>query len=148
MVASPLLLVSEPQFDATLADLIDAYGAKGHPTIRFTSFSSAVRSLDPATCDDITSAHLQAYVYEGLYTYDYLARPVRVVPQLAAKLPTVSDDGLTVTIPIRTGAFYARHRCFGTDADGEPAARPGCCGNCGGACRLSSRTPLPNSTPA
>lgn len=129
MVASPLLLISPPRIDAVTSGVVVGYDGQGgpiithDPVVRFTSFSSAVRSLDPATCDDITSAYLQAHFYEGLYTYDYLARPVRLAPLLAAELPSLSDDRLTMTVRIRPDVLYARHRCFGVGENDPPATR-------------------------
>ena len=129
MVVSPLLLVSPVEIDAVVSGVVVGYDTAGDPIVardpivRFTSLSSAARSLDPATCDDITSAHLQAHVYEGLYAYDYLARPVRLMPLLASDLPLLSADGLTMTIRIKPDVVYARHDCFGFDANGRQATR-------------------------
>ncbi|MBT8340709.1 MAG: hypothetical protein HKP58_15315 [Desulfatitalea sp.] len=76
-------------------------------------YSAAVKSIDPATAGDTSSAAIQANMYESLYTYHFLKRPLEVVAQLAAAMPRVSDDGLTVTIPIKAGVTYHRNPCFG-----------------------------------
>ncbi len=59
------------------------------------TYPADVKSIDPATCGDDMSSTIQGNVYEGLYTYHYLKRPLEVVPQLAAALPGISPDGLT-----------------------------------------------------
>jgi len=57
----------------------------GAPGVVYNAIYSAdVKSLDPATCGDVTSSTIQANFYEGLYTYHYLKRPVEVVEQLAS----------------------------------------------------------------
>jgi ABC-type transport system substrate-binding protein len=93
--------------------------------VRYDLYGSAVRSIDPATCGDTTSSNFQGNVYEGLYTYHFLKRPAHssVIPQLAAKMPTVSEDQLTYTIPLKQGVLYHRNPCFGLDANGDPATR-------------------------
>jgi len=107
LVFAPVLLLSLKQADNYDSRVVyhGSYGAK-------------VRSIDPATCGDTTSAAIQGNIYEGLFGYHYLKRPVELVPQLAEQLPTISQDGLTFTVRIRPGVRYARNRCFGLEADG------------------------------
>jgi ABC-type transport system substrate-binding protein len=94
----------------------------GAPGVVYNAIYSAdVKSLDPATCGDVTSSTIQANFYEGLYTYHYLKRPVEVVEQLASGMPQVSADGLTYTIRLKKGILYHRNPCFGKD----PAGRHG-----------------------
>jgi oligopeptide transport system substrate-binding protein len=94
-----------------------------NPTIRFDSYRAKVSSIDPVTCGDTTSAMVQGYIYEGLYTYHYLKRPLELEPLLADAMPTVSDDGLVYTIPIRRGVMFSRNPCFGEDTHGRWATR-------------------------
>ncbi len=93
--------------------------------VRYDLYGSAVRSIDPATCGDTTSSSFQGNVYEGLYTYHFLKRPAHasVIPQLAEEMPTVSEDQLTYTIPLKKGVVYHRNPCFGLDANGDPTTR-------------------------
>ena len=65
--------------------------------VRFDTYGSPVRSVDPVTCGDTTSSTFVSNVFEGLYTYHFLKRPAHssVIPLLAADdqaKPT--DDGL------------------------------------------------------
>jgi len=98
----------------------DEYAGK---SVLWNSYGSQVRSLDPATCGDTTSSGIQGNIFEGLYTYHFLKRPVEVEPDLADGMPEVSEDGLTYTIRILPGVKYHRNSCFGPDAN-DPA-RPG-----------------------
>ncbi len=74
--------------------------------------TSRIRSLDPARAGDVASAMAVGKIYETLLEYHYLDRPYRVVPALAADLPTVSDDGLTYTVRIRAGVYFQDDPCF------------------------------------
>ncbi len=91
-----------------------------HPEgmLSWNTYGSAVKSIDPATAGDVTSAGIQANIYESLYAYHYLKRPVEVEPQLAAAMPEVSADGLVYTIRIKPGVRYHRNACFGPDPSG------------------------------
>jgi ABC-type transport system substrate-binding protein len=91
--------------------------------VSYGLYGAKVKSIDPATCGDTTSSSIQGSVYESLYTYHYLKRPLEVIPQLAATLPEVSADGLTYTIALKKGVKYARNACFGFDPDGRAATR-------------------------
>lgn len=91
--------------------------------VSYSTYGSKVRSMDPATSGDTTSTSFQAEIFEGLYAYHYLKRPVEVIPQLAAAMPVVSDDKLTYTIRLKEGVLYQRNPCFGFDVDGRPATR-------------------------
>ncbi len=112
LVLSPLFLLDKPD-DARYAGKI----------VSFDTYGAEIKSLDPATCGDTTSSSIQANIYEGLYCYHYLKRPVEVIPQLAAAMPEVSADGLTYTIRLKPGVKYARNPCFGRDGQGRPLTR-------------------------
>ena len=106
LVASPFLLLDADK------------PVEGGGVIAHNIYSSKVRSIDPATCGDVMSSSIQANFWEGLYSYHYLKRsPVEVIPQLAAELPEISEDGLTYTIKLRKGVKYSRNKCFGLDPD-------------------------------
>ena len=100
----------------------DKQGGQRRTILRQT-FGSQIRSLDPATCGDTTSARFLAHFYEGLYDYHYLKRPVTLTPLLAAAMPKVSDDGLTYTIKIKKGLKYSRNPCFGWNENGKLPVR-------------------------
>ncbi len=83
--------------------------------VGYNVYGSKVKSVDPGTCGDTTSAGIQGSIYEGLYCYHYLARPIEVIPLLAEGMPKVSKDGLTYTIKLKKGVKYSRNPCFGRD---------------------------------
>ncbi|HEX5993532.1 MAG TPA: ABC transporter substrate-binding protein, partial [Jiangellales bacterium] len=69
-------------------------------------------ALDPTTARTLVGRTVFTSICEKLYDIN---DKLEIVPQLAAELPEVSDDGLTVTIPLRTGVTFAD----GTDLDAD-----------------------------
>ncbi|MCL2701462.1 MAG: ABC transporter substrate-binding protein [Phycisphaerae bacterium] len=118
LFAAPYWLVKHQNMDMVEKAVPDFDAQPRRPIMLYDSYSSRVNSMDPATCGDTTSAGVQANFYEGLYTYHYLKRPVEIVPQLAADIPQVSEDGLTWTIPLKRGVLYRRNEAFGYDVVG------------------------------
>ncbi|MDD5706527.1 MAG: ABC transporter substrate-binding protein [Kiritimatiellae bacterium] len=93
------------------------------PTV-FRRTIERVASLDPAEAASAYAARSVALVYETLLEYDYVARPYRLIPGLAASLPEISADGLTYTVRISPEARFAPDLCFGRDEQGQPRGRP------------------------
>ena len=75
------------------------------------ALSAEPDKLDPTLSRSLYSRYVFHTMCEKLYDVDPDAK---IVPQLATALPTISDDGLTVTIPLREGVKFA---------DGTPARR-------------------------
>ena len=75
-------------------------------------FPVAETGFDPAGTQDLYSAHVHNSIFEGLYTYDYLASPAKLVPRTAVGLPEVSADGLTYTFKIQKGIYFAKDPVF------------------------------------
>lgn len=80
-------------------------------TLNF-AVAAEIKTLDPISVDDIYSSQAVALVYEGLYSYHLLKRPLVVEPSLAEALPTTSKDGLTYTIKIKPGVKFQDDPCF------------------------------------
>ncbi|WP_431877886.1 ABC transporter substrate-binding protein [Amycolatopsis sacchari] len=66
--------------------------------------SSEPDRLDPTTSSSLYTRYVMSTICEKLYDLDASST---VVPQLATALPTISPDGLTVTIGVRTGIVFA-----------------------------------------
>jgi ABC-type transport system substrate-binding protein len=73
----------------------------------------AESGFDPAQISDASSRMITANIFEAPLTYDYLARPARLVPQTAAALPAISDDFTRFTFRIRPGIHFADDPAFG-----------------------------------
>ena len=60
-----------------------------------------VPSFDPSGPTNTSAAVVEELIFDRLLTYDYLARPAKLVPMLAETMPVVSDEGRTWTVKIR-----------------------------------------------
>ncbi|MFT5211625.1 MAG: oligopeptide transport system substrate-binding protein [Flavobacterium sp.] len=76
------------------------------------SLNGAPSSLDPVNAATVYANHIVTNIYDTLYRYKYLARPYAIAPNLAVAMPDVSNDGLTYTIKIKKGVFYADDPAF------------------------------------
>ena len=76
-------------------------------------FPAAETGFDPAAVHDLYSATLLQGIFETLYTYDYLARPAKVVPLTAEGMPQVTEGGRTWTLKLRKGIRFADDAAFG-----------------------------------
>lgn len=75
--------------------------------------SSEPDRLDPTTSTSLYTRYVMSTICEKLYDLDASGE---IVPQLATELPTISPDGLTVTIPVRTGITFADGTPFDANA--------------------------------
>ena len=69
-------------------------------------------TMDPPGAFDEKSEQVQRQVYGTLLTYAYLERPYKLVPDLAAAMPTLSADRLTYTFHLRPGVRFHDNPCF------------------------------------
>jgi oligopeptide transport system substrate-binding protein len=69
-------------------------------------FPAAETGFDPAGVQDLYSATIEQAVFETLLTYDYLARPSKLVPLTAEALPEIADNGKTYTLHVRKGIYF------------------------------------------
>lgn len=77
------------------------------------ALSAEPDALDPTTSRSLYSRYVFNSMCEKLYDLD---QDTKVVPQLASDLPQISPDGLTVTIPLRTGVKFADGTPFDAEA--------------------------------
>jgi ABC-type transport system substrate-binding protein len=102
-MASCLVLAAGPACAAT---------AGATPKVLRYALLSDATSLDPVASSDIYSQEVVGSIVEPLYRFDFLARPVKVRPQLAAALPEASADFRQYTIRLQPGVFYADDPAF------------------------------------
>ncbi len=76
------------------------------------AFSVAETGFDPQAAGDIYSQYVNRAIFDSLYRYDYLARPYRIVPAVAAAMPEVSADGKTYTIRVKPGIYFSDDPAF------------------------------------
>ena len=75
-------------------------------------FLAAETNFDPVFVSDLYSNSVTMEIFEAPLTYDFLARPMKLKPQVAEAMPEVSADGLTYTIRLRKGVFYSDDPVF------------------------------------
>jgi ABC-type transport system substrate-binding protein len=68
--------------------------------------------FDPAGATNTSAAGVEELIFDRLLTYDYLARPAKLVPMLAEALPRTSGDGRTWTVRLRKGIAFASDPAF------------------------------------
>ncbi len=76
------------------------------------AFEVAETGFDPQAINDNYSFMVCDSIFDALYTYDYFARPPRLIPNTAAELPEITDGGRTFTIKVRPGIFFADDPAF------------------------------------
>jgi ABC-type transport system substrate-binding protein len=76
------------------------------------AFTIAETSFDPAFASDAASDGVIANVFEAMLDYDYLARPVKLVPRTLEALPTVEDGGRTYVVRLRKGIHFTPDPAF------------------------------------
>ena len=70
------------------------------------AFPVAETGFDPQAASDLYSNHVNRAIFDTAYTYDYLARPFKLVPNTAVALPHISADGLVWTFRIKPGIYF------------------------------------------
>jgi ABC-type transport system substrate-binding protein len=76
------------------------------------AFKVAETGFDPAKISDLYSRTVTPHIFEALYAFDPLSRPVKIKPQTAAAMPEVSSDFRTWTIKIQPGIYFADDEAF------------------------------------
>jgi ABC-type transport system substrate-binding protein len=76
------------------------------------SFTTAETGFDPQRIDDRYSVGICENLFEPLLTYDYLARPVKLVPLVAEAVPEPEEKGTRYTFRIRPGILFADDAAF------------------------------------
>src|SRR5438552_8843437 len=75
------------------------------------TFQAGETGFDPVRVHDYYSGHVLEAVFDTLLTYDYLARPAKLVPS-AAEMPEISADGKTYTFRIKKGIYFTDDAAF------------------------------------
>jgi ABC-type transport system substrate-binding protein len=76
------------------------------------SFPAAETGFDPVRVSDLYSNIVNEAIFERLLTYDYLARPAKLVPMTAESMPEVSDGGRTYIVHLKRGIYFAPDPAF------------------------------------
>jgi oligopeptide transport system substrate-binding protein len=74
--------------------------------------TGAEMSLDPQFSADAGSDGIIDHIYESMLDYDYLVRPMKLVPRTLEAMPTVSDDGATFVFRFKRGIYFTPDPAF------------------------------------
>jgi len=88
-----------------------SHAADMSKTLRVT-FQVAETGFDPTRTSDYYSGMVIEAIYDRLLTYDYLARPSKLVPLAAESLPLITDNGKTYTFKIKKGIYFTPDPAF------------------------------------
>jgi oligopeptide transport system substrate-binding protein len=78
----------------------------------YVSLKQAESDLDCVVREDLYSSIVCEGIFEPLLQYDYLARPVKLIPNTAAAMPEITDNGTTYTYKIKPGIYFHTDGAF------------------------------------
>ncbi|WP_083498013.1 MULTISPECIES: ABC transporter substrate-binding protein [Legionella] len=103
--------------------------------IYYSSFNEQPKTLDPARSYSSNEYQFTMQIYEPVLSYDYFARPYKVVPLIATTMPDIRyldkysrpltiQDGAEIaytvyTIHIKPGVFFQPHPALAKDEKGN-----------------------------
>jgi len=76
------------------------------------AFERAETTFDPQKTSDVYSNFVESAIFETPLDYDYLARPLRLVPATLAAMPEISADGKTYTLRVKPGIYFTDDPAF------------------------------------
>jgi oligopeptide transport system substrate-binding protein len=80
-------------------------------TVRL-AFRAIETGFDPQRIEDRYSVGICENIFESLLTYDWLARPVKLAPQVVEKVPEGEEGGTRFTFRIKPGIYFADDPVF------------------------------------
>ena len=99
---------------ASLAGVRAAAQAPAVPARKVLRYAMRIAEtgFDPAQISDLYSNTLAASMFDALYEYEFLARPVRIRPRTAAGMPEASADFKTFLVRVRPGIYFSDDPAF------------------------------------
>ncbi len=76
------------------------------------AFLIAETGFDPQAASDVYSNYVNRVMFDTVFRYDYVARPHRIIPNTAAAMPEMADNGRTWTIRIKPGTYFTDDPAF------------------------------------
>ena len=93
------------------ASVSSAFAATEKKTLRI-AFRSAETGFDPQRIEDRYSVGICENIFESFLTYDWLARPVKLAPQVVESVPEPEEGSTRFTFRIKPGIFFADDPAF------------------------------------
>ncbi|HEX5128641.1 MAG TPA: ABC transporter substrate-binding protein, partial [Usitatibacter sp.] len=82
-----------------------------HKLYRY-AFNVAETTFDPAEVSDLYSSTLMANLFDAPLAYDYLARPLKLVPNTLEAMPEVTEQGTLYRMRVKPGIYFADDPAF------------------------------------
>lgn len=76
------------------------------------AFPVGATGFDPAKVSDTYSNAVVGNIFDTLLTFDYLARPIKIVPNVIEAMPTITNEGKTYTFKIKPGIYFSDDPAF------------------------------------
>lgn len=83
-----------------------------HEKVLHLALPHAEAGFDPARSSGAGSREVIAAIMEPLLTFDYLARPVKLVPLTAEEVPKPLDQGRRYVVRVKKGIYFTPDRAF------------------------------------
>jgi ABC-type transport system substrate-binding protein len=90
---------------------LPASAADSNKVFRY-AFEIAETSFDAHQISDVYSNIVNDSIFDAPLGYDYLARPAKVIPKTLVAMPEISADGLTYTLRVKPGIYFADDPAF------------------------------------
>jgi len=90
---------------------VSAWAADPGKVLRI-AFPVAETGFDPVRVSDLYSNIVNEAIFERLLTYDYMARPAKLVPMTAEAMPEITDGGRTYVLHLKRGIYFAPDPVF------------------------------------
>jgi ABC-type transport system substrate-binding protein len=103
--------IAIPLFIGLCLATSSGHAADPNKVIRF-AFQSAETRFDPGAEADQVSLSICENIFESLLKYDYFARPVKLVPNTAERMPEVLNNGATYVIRVKHGIYFTPDQAF------------------------------------
>lgn len=94
-----------------LAAAVPAAAADPAKVFRF-AFPIAETGFDPAELSDLYSGNVIANIFDPPLEYDYVARPIKLVPNTLAAMPEITENGTLYTMRVKPGIHFADDPAF------------------------------------
>ncbi len=88
------------------------YAPDKNKVIRY-AFEVAETGMDPHKVSDVYSTIVHNAIFDTPIRYDYLARPLKAVPNTLESFPEISADFKTYTLRVKPGIYFADDPVFG-----------------------------------
>jgi ABC-type transport system substrate-binding protein len=111
-LAAPCIAAPAAVAPANAATRTEHVSPTAAPKILHAFLSTGETGLDPAVASDVASLSVLENLFDPLLRYDYLARPVKLIPNTVAAMPEISDDGLRYTFRLRQDIYFTPDAAF------------------------------------